>query len=621
MHSESDTMPEVNKNPALFSEPQVNVTRRDDGAIFLESPMPLKAHVRCLGEYLEHWAAATPDRAFMLERNAEGRWVGVTYAQARDKVYRIATWLIRKNAGSERPVVVLSDNSVEHAMLMLACMHIGIPYSAISPAYSVVSKDHAKLKSLVKRLDPSLIYVADPVLFSGALASIEGLHQAAIVVADGKLPPAGGIGFSRLLGEIDEPAVAQKFASVDADTVAKILFTSGSTSEPKGVINTQRMLCSNQQGKLQVWPFLKQTPPVLLDWLPWNHTFGSNHNFNLILANGGTLYLDAGKPVPGLFDTSIANLRDVAPTMYLNVPRGFDMLVPILRSDAALRKRFFSRLQVIFYAAAALPQHLWEALIDISMQELGYVIPMVTAWGSTETAPLATDCNFQAERSGVIGLPIPGVTLKLLPCGEKLEVRVKGPNITPGYYKQPELFAKMFDEDGFYIMGDAVRFVDEARPELGLFFDGRVTEDFKLTTGTWVSVGALRLRVIEKMAPLLQDAIIAGHDCNDIRLLLLPNIAACRRLAGLADDAPLADVFMQAAVRTHIRQGLEEVRRTGSGSSTYATHALFMEQPLSVDGNEITDKGYVNQAAVLRNRTELVDRLYSDKPDAGVIAL
>ncbi|GGC97709.1 feruloyl-CoA synthase [Undibacterium terreum] len=621
MHSESTTMAELNTSPVLFSEPQVNMTRREDGAIFLQSPVALEQQVRCLGEYLNLWAEKAPQRAFLLERNSEGRWAGVTYAQARDKVYRIATWLIGQGIGTDNPVVVLSDNSVEHALLMLACMQVGIPYSAISPAYSVVSRDHAKLKGLIRRLAPAVIYVADPVLFGPALAAIDGLHQATIVVADGKHAPPAGLNFSSLLGEVDELAVDARFAQVNHDTVAKILFTSGSTSEPKGVINTQRMLCSNQQGKLQVWPFLKQTPPVLLDWLPWNHTFGSNHNFNLILANGGTLYLDAGKPMPGLFDTSIANLRDVAPTMYLNVPRGFDMLVPMLRSDAALRQRFFSRLQVIFYAAAALPQHLWEALEQISREELGYVIPMVTAWGSTETAPLATDCNFQAERSGVIGLPIPGVTLKLLPCGEKLEVRVKGPNITPGYYKQPELSLKAFDDEGFYIMGDAVRFVDMARPHLGLIFDGRITEDFKLSSGTWVSVGALRLRVIEKMAPLVQDAIIAGHDCNDIRLLLLPNIAACRRLSGSSDDASLSEVLAHPAVRDHIRSALHELRNTGAGSSTYASRALFLQQPLSVDGSEITDKGYVNQAAVLNNRHHLVDLLYAEPADAELISL
>lgn len=606
---------------SLFAPPQVTVTRRQDGAILLNSPEPLGPGARCLGEFLEHWARQAPDRDFLLERDAQAQWAGVTFAEARDKVYRIATWLLGRPHGAGRPVVILSDNSVEHGLLMLACMHVGIAYSSISPAYSLISKDHVKLRSLIKRLDPAVIYLSDAVPFATALESIEGLHDAAVVVGTGKALPPGAIGFPDLLGDANEALVTEKFAGVHAETIAKILFTSGSTSEPKGVINTQGMLCSNQQGKAQVWPFLKQTPPVLLDWLPWNHTFGSNHNFNLILANGGTLYLDSGKPVPGMFDASLSNLGEVAPTLYLNVPRGFDMLVPVLRKDAALRRQFFSRLQVIFYAAAALPQHLWDALKEISMEELGYVVPMVTAWGSTETSPLATDCNFQAERSGVIGLPIPGVTLKLLPNGDKLEVRVKGPNITPGYFKQPELSSKAFDEEGFYIMGDAVCFVDPQAPHRGLVFDGRVTEDFKLSTGTWVNVGGLRLKVIAKMAPLIQDAVIAGHDRGEIGLLLIPNIAACRELAGLADDAPLAEVLAHPRVRAHVQTALDDIKRSGTGSSTFATRALMLEQPLSVDASEITDKGYVNQGAVLKNRAALVTRLYAANPDSAVMSL
>ena len=607
--------------PMLFATPQIRVTRRADGALFLESPVALAPSRRCLGEYLEEWADKAPQRDFLLERDPQGRWAGVTFAQAKDQVYRIATWLLEHDIGGARPVVILSDNSVEHGLLMLACMHVGIPYSAISPAYSLVSKDHLKLKSLIKRLDPAVIYVADAQQFGAALAALEGLHDAVLVVASGKVPPSGALAFPTLQERADDELVRQKFSGIDADTVAKILFTSGSTSEPKGVINTQRMLCTSQQGKAQVWPFLAATPPVLLDWLPWNHTFGGNHNFNLILAHGGTLYLDAGKPAPGLFDTSIANLRAVAPTMYLNVPRGFDMLIPILRDDAVLRKNFFSRLQVIFYAAAALPQHLWEALKDISMQELGYVVPMVTAWGSTETSPLATDCHFQAEHSGVIGLPVPGVTLKLLPNGEKLEVRVKGPNVMPGYFKQPELSAKAFDEDGFYIMGDAVRFVDPDAPQLGLMFDGRVTEDFKLASGTWVSVGSLRLAAIEKMAPLAQDVVVAGHGRDQICLLIFPNLAACRQLASLAADAPPADILAHPSVRAHFQRALNDSKRTATGSSTFAVRALLMEQGLSVDANEITDKGYVNQAAVLKNRAVLVDRLYAASLAADIISL
>ena len=606
---------------ALFAEPHMLVERREDGAILLTSPVPLGDHERCIGVYLEKWATRAPDRPFLLERDREGRWVGVTYAETIQKVRRIATWLLHRGVTAEHPVVVLSDNSVEHGLLMLSCMHIGVPYSAISPAYSLVSRDHAKLKSLITRLDPSVIYVSDSEKFSAPLEAIKELHHATLVTSGSSSQPAGSVAFSSLLASLDADRVAEAFARVDGDTVAKILFTSGSTSEPKGVINTQRMLCSSQQGKMQLWPFLKDTPPVLLDWLPWNHTFGSNHNFNLILMHGGTLYIDGGKPMPGMFDASIQNLRDVAPTLYLNVPRGFDMLVPALRADAALRKAFFSRLQVIFYAAAALPQYLWDALIELSRHELGHALPMVTAWGSTETSPLATDCHYQAERSGVIGLPIPGVSLKLLPNGDKLEVRVKGPIVTPGYYKQPEITAKAFDEEGFYLIGDAVRFADPERPHLGLVFDGRVAEDFKLSTGTWVSVGTLRMKAIEKLAPVAQDIVVAGHDRDCVTLLIFPNGAACRQLAGLPTDGALEQALNHEAVRKHVTLALEELRRMGSGTSTFAQRALLMAEPPAVDGGEITDKGYINQAAVLKNRAHLVERLYAITPDTQVICL
>jgi feruloyl-CoA synthase len=614
-------MSEIIRDTALFAQPRVEVTQRSDGTILLQSPVPLEDYPRCVGEYLEHWAASAPDRAFILERGPQGEWLGVTYGETRRQVYQIATWLLRHEISTDNPVVVLSDNSVDNALLMLACMHVGIPYSAISPAYSIVSKDHAKLKALIRRLTPGVIYVSDAARYAAALAAIRDLHNAVLVVAESSARPEGALPFSSLLAQPDEDAVAHAYSRVGPDTVAKILFTSGSTSEPKGVINTQRMLCSSQQAKGQVWPFLKSTPPVLLDWLPWNHTFGSNHNLNLILAYGGTLYVDGGKPMPGMFDASIANLREVSPTLYLNVPRAFDMLVPALRNDAALRKVFFSRLQVIFYAAAALPQHLWEALIDISRQELGHAIPMVTAWGSTETSPLATDCHYQAERSGVIGLPTPGTTLKLVPNGEKHEVRVKGPNVTPGYFRQPELNAKAFDEEGFYLIGDAVRFADPERPQQGLVFNGRVAEDFKLSTGTWVSVGNLRVKAIELLAPIAQDIVVAGHDKDAPCFLVFPNSAACRQMAGLANDAPLADALAHDAVRSHLKQGLARLQQAGSGTSTFAERALLMADPPSVDGGEITDKGYINQSAVLKNRAALVGRLYAPAPDAEVILL
>lgn len=609
--------------PAIFATPAVTVTPCPDGTVLIENPVALEPYARCVGEFLEHWARAAPDRNFLMERNrATGSWDGVTYAQALEKVYRIGTWLIKRGVRVDRPFCVLTDNSIEHALIMLACMHVGVPYSSISPAYSLVSKDFAKIKNLIQRLDPDVIYVGGVERYLPALAAIEGLHSATLVVAENdSIPPGGGLAFGELLAEIDEQAVRSAFDGITPDSVAKILFTSGSTGYPKGVINTQRMLCSSQQAKSQVWPFLNETPPVLLDWLPWNHTFGSNHNFNIVLVHGGAFYLDSGKPVPGLFDATIANLRDVAPTLYMNVPRAFDMLLPVLRNDAQLRRQFFSQLKVIFYAAAALPQHLWDGLIELSRQELGHAVPMVTAWGSTETSPLATDCHFQADRSGVIGLPVPGVSLKLVPNGGKLEVRVKGPVITPGYYKQPDVTAKAFDKEGFYLIGDAVRFADPDKPEAGLMFDGRVSEDFKLTTATWVSVGTLRVKGIESMVPLAQDIVVTGHDRDSVGFLVFPNVAACRQISGLDTKAPLEQVLAHPQVRQGIQNGLRALHAASSGSSTYADRALLLATPPSVDDGEITDKGYINQAAVVHTRAALIDGMYESQPGPDVIFL
>ncbi len=605
----------------LFAAPAMDVRRRDDGALILSNPVPLQPYGRCVGESLEYWGRQAPERAFLQERAANGGWQGVSYAQALDKVRRIGAWLLRRGAGPERPVCVLSDNSVAHGLLMLACLHVGIPYAAVSPAYSLVSKDHAKLKNLIERLSPDIIYTEGAARFAPAMQALQGLHGALWVVGDGDEPAQGAIRFSDMAGEHDEAAVQAAFEAVTPDTVAKILFTSGSTGYPKGVINTQRMLCASQQAKRQVWPFLEDEPPVLLDWLPWNHTFGGNHNLNMMLCNGGTLYIDGGKPVPGLFDASIKNLREVAPTLYMNVPRAFDMLVPALREDAELRKHFFSRLKVIFYAAAALPQHLWDALIELSRQELGQPVPMVTAWGSTETSPLATDCHYQAERSGVIGLPVPGVTIKLLPNSGKLEIRLKGPVVTPGYYKQPDVTAKSFDEEGYYLIGDAVRFADPENPAAGLVFDGRVSEDFKLTTATWVSVGTLRVKGIEALTPVAQDIVVTGHDRDSVGFLVFPDMAACRRLAGLGEDATVRQVLDHPAVREKTREGLQKLHAQSTGSSTYADRAMLLPTPPSVDGGEITDKGYINQSAVLRLRDDCVEALYAESPDPRVILL
>ena len=590
--------PETRRSDSLFAPRGIEVLRRADGCILLRSPQKLGDYGRRVGDWLLHWAAAAPDRPFLMERDPNGCWTGVTYREALEHVGRIAAWLLSAGCTAERPAAILCDNSVRHGLLTLASMHVGTPVASISPAYSLMSTDFGKLKAVIAQLNPGALYVSDSGRFAGALAAVRDLHDAQIVVDRYEAQTVDVTHWHDVLNTRDNEGVRQAFDSVGPDTIAKLLFTSGSTGTPKAVVTTQRMLLVNQQQIRQVWPFMAGHAPILVDWLPWSHTFGGSHNFNLVLRSGGTLYIDGGRPAPQRFSQTIANLREVAPTLYFNVPRGFDMLLPILRSDPAFRDHFFSRLELMFCAAAALPQHVWAELETLAADGAGGSVPVVAAWGSTETAPLATSCHFESATSGMIGLPVPGVQLKLVPRGPKLEVRVKGPNVTPGYLNRPDLTAQAFDAEGFYIVGDAVRPVDPQDFELGLLFDGRVAEDFKLSSGTWVDAGAVRLRAIAALAPLVQDVVVTGHDRNWLGLLLFPNLQACRELS-------------DPSLRKRIREGMEELRRQGTGSSTYAVRALLMAEPPSIDAGEITDKGYINQRAVLERRSTLVESLYS----------
>lgn len=598
---------------SLFATPRTLAEHRADGSIVLRSPEPLGASARCTGDWLEQWARQTPDTIFLAERgSADAPWTTVTYAHALRQVRAAASWILAQGLSAERPLAILSDNSIDHALLALAAQHVGVPSAAVSPAYSLMSKDFDKLRSMIALLAPGAIYVSATKPFAAALAAIRPLHTAQII--SGHADDADALSFRTIAETPETPDVAKAFAAVTPDTIAKFLFTSGSTGTPKAVINTQRMLTSSQQAKAQTWTFLEpgRGDLVILDWLPWSHTFGANHNFNLVLRNGGSLYIDGGKPAPGLFAMSLANLRSVMPTVYFNVPRGFDMLIAALRGDEELRRRFFGEVKFAFYAGAALPQNLWDALEDLSIKTVGRALPMVSAWGSTETSPLATDCHFLAERSGNIGVPIPGTELKLVAAGDKLEVRVRGPNVTPGYWKAPELTKQAFDDEGFYRIGDAVKFADAKRPERGLFFDGRVAEDFKLNSGTWVSVGTLRVAGIAALAPLAQDIVVTGHGGDEVRFLVFPNIAACRAHAGLGDTAAVNDVLAHDKVRTAIAQGLTRLKQQSGNSSGHATRALLLAEPPSVDGGEITDKGYINQRAVLTRRADAVARLNDD---------
>jgi feruloyl-CoA synthase len=571
-----------------FAPAEVDVARRSDGSIVLRSPQALRAHARSTGEWLVQWAHKTPERALVAERSAQG-WRTVAYAQALDAARRIGQALLDRGLDESKPVAILSDNGVDHALLMLGALHVGVPVAPISPAYSLMSKDHAKLKAIFELVRPGLVWTADPAKFAPALAAVG----------------ATSVPLDALLQSPPTARVDEAFAKIGSGTLAKILFTSGSTGAPKGVINTQGMLCASQQMLAQGWPFVEDKPPVVVDWLPWNHTFGGNHNFNLVLRNGGTLYVDGGKPAPGLAEITAQNLKEIAPTMYFNVPRGYDLLLSFLERDEALRRNFFKNLDVLFYAAAALPQNLWERIEKLAVAEKGGRLAMLSAWGSTETSPLATQVHFPIERAGVIGLPVAGCELKLVPSAGKLEVRVKGPNVTPGYYRRDDLTRAAFDEEGFYRIGDAVKFADPSVPAKGIVFDGRVAEDFKLATGTWVHVGAVRVKLIAAGDPVIQDAVITGHDRNEVGALVFLNPAAAKDMSGEAIRAKLADAVRRLAAET------------GAGSSTHPVRAMVMTEPPSIDANEITDKGYINQRAVLDRRAALVGRLYAG--DADVI--
>jgi len=571
-------------SPLRFAPAEVRVERRNDGTTILRSPQALKPYTRAVGDWLLHWYDHAPDRTFIAERKGDG-WRRVSYRDTLSDARRIGQALLNLGLDASRPVAILSDNSVDHALLALGAMHVGIPVAPISPTYSLMSKDFAKLKYIFELLKPGLVFAAEPEKFAPALAAVGATSTPVAKLLEANPGSNLEVAFSRLT----------------PDTVAKILFTSGSTGTPKGVVNTHRMLCANQQMLAQVWLFLEDKAPTIVDWLPWNHTFGGNFCFNVILRNGGTLYIDGGKPAPGLAEITAKNLKEISPTMYFNVPRGFDLLMPYLEQDADLRRNFFRDLDMVFYAGAALPQNLWERLEKLALAEKGGALAMISSWGSTETAPSAAAVHYPIERAGVIGLPNPGCELKLVPAAGKLEVRVKGPNVTPGYYRRDDLTKAAFDEEGYYRIGDAMRFADPAAPEQGLVFDGRVAEDFKLTTGTWVHVGAVRVKLIAAGDPLIQDAVITGHDRNEIGALVFLNAATVKDIS-------------KEEIRKKLTNALTLLAKEG-GSSTHPARLLIMAEPPQIDGNEITDKGYMNQRAVLERRAALVEQLYSNSPE------
>jgi feruloyl-CoA synthase len=586
----------------------------EDGTVFLRSSEPLAPHPLRLTERLKHWARHTPDQVFLARRNSNGTWVQLTYAQCLERVERIAQSLLDRGLGQNKTVAILSENSLEHGLLALAALHVGVPYAPISTAYSLISSDFGKLRHTLSVMQPGLVLVSDGHKFQAALAATIS-SETEVVFLENAPQLAAGVrvtAFEELLNTPVTKAVETAFLGVLPDAPAKILFTSGSTGLPKGVINTQRMICANQQQILQAYPLIADdTPPVLIDWLPWNHTFGGNHNFGIALYNGGSLFIDDGRPTNAGIAQTLKNLAEIAPTVYFNVPKGFEELLPWLRQDTALAQHFFSRLKLIFYAGAGMPQHIWDALEEVSLETCGERITISSGLGCTESAPSALFANWSGGFAGLLGLPVAGLELKLIPEGDKLEVRYRGANVTPGYYQQPDSSLSAFDEDGFYCTGDALRFVDVNQPEQGLVFDGRIAEDFKLNTGTWVSVGAMRAKVVATGAPWVQDAVITGHDRAELGVLLFPNLMACRTLTGLSSQTPVDELLEHPRMQQALQQLLQDLQQQSTGSANRVARGLIVGFAPSIDLGEITDKGSLNQRAVLKHRAELVEQLYS----------
>ena len=588
---------------------RVEISARSNGCTYVRSPFALDAYPERLTDKLLHWAQHAPDRCYIAKR-ADEDWRRISYAQALDYARRIGQALLDRRLSAERPVVILSDNDLEHAMLALGCQYAGVPYAPISPAYSLVSRDYGKLRHVMQLLTPGLVFVSDAQTY-GAAVQATVPAEVELVATQTAGAPRPCTAFSTLAGTVPTSAIDAAQAATGPDTIFKLLFTSGSTSMPKAVINTQRMTCSNLQMMLQCWPFLAETPPVLVDWLPWNHTFGGNHNLGLVMYNGGTLYIDEGKPTDQGFATTLRNLREIAPTIYFNVPIGWQKLADALETDATLRDNYYSRIKMQFYSGAALAQPVWDKLHATAEKACGERIVMTTGLGMTETSPSAMFVLDQEAQAGQAGVPLPGMLIKLAPTDDKTEARYQGPNVTPGYWRQPDKTLEAFDDEGFFRSGDAVRWMDPDQPDRGFVFDGRVAEDFKLDSGTWVNVGPLRAQVARMGAPLVQDSVITGHDRRELGVLIVPNLPQCRRLAGLPDTAADTDVLRQPAVREFFAQLLQRLHAAGTGSATRIARALVLTEPPSLDRGEITDKGSINQRAVLAQRTELVEALYS----------
>ncbi len=610
---------------AAFAPRAATWDKRPDGGLVLRGPALRQDHPVSLGAVLERRGREHPERVFLAQRDDSGGWRRLTYGEALKQVRALGQALLDHGCGPERPLAILSGNSINHAVLTLAAMHVGVPAAPVSVAYSTMSNDHTKLAHVVGSLTPGMVFVEDGAIFTNAIKALEThklLGRVPLCVATNTPSSMPFLALSDLLATPPTAAVDRALAAIGPDTIAKVLFTSGSTGMPKGVINTQRMLCTNQQAAAQTFPFLARTPPVLLDWLPWNHTFGGNFVLHLALWHGGTLHIDDGRPMPGLVEKTVANLREVSPTLYLNVPRGYDMLLPYLEADDGLARALMGQSEFLFYGGASLPEPTWDRLQAVARRVLGRAIPMTAAWGSTETAPLATALHWPVDRPGNIGLPVPGVEVLLTPNGGKLELRVRGANVTPGYWRDAAKTRDAFDSEGFYRIGDAGTLANPDDPSEGILFDGRVVEDFKLTSGTFVHVGGLRLAAVAAGAPVVQDCVVTGHDRDTIGLLVFASPAGCASLLpGATPTTPLADLARASEVRDALARGLAAHNKANPGSSTRIARAIVLPTPPAIDANEITDKGYVNQRAVLEARAAEVAKLYAEPPPPDVIVV
>ena len=603
--------------PLTFGVTRVVLREGDNGVHYLRADQDLASHAHRMTDRLLHWASVAPDRTYIARRvkNADGStgdWRRISYAQALAAARSIGQALLDRGLNADKPVAIVSENDIEHALIALGCLYAGVPHCPVSPAYSTISQDFEKLRHVLNTLTPGLIYAADAQRYGKAIAATIG-PDVEVVLGSGTLEGRATTTFADLLATSATPAVDAAMEATGPGTITKFLFTSGSTKLPKAVINTHGMWCANQQQMRQSMPVLGEeidgAGPVLVDWLPWNHTFGGNHNVGLTLYNGGTLYIDDGKPTPALMHETLRNLREIAPTVYFNVPTGFEAIANAMKTDALLRQTLLSRVRMFFYSGAALAQPVWDALHQTQEMEVGERIVMGTGLGMTESSPFAVFVTSHNVKAGDIGVPTPGMELKLVPTDGKTEVRYRGPNVTPGYWRSDDATAEAFDEEGFFATGDAVRWIDENDIHQGLKFDGRIAEDFKLATGTFVSVGPMRAKIIAAGAPYVQDAVITGLNLKEVGAMIFPT-QAVRTLSGLPAAATMQEVLGSAPVLAHFQTVVNTLAKSGTGSANRVARLLLMAEPPSIDKGEVTDKGSINQRAVLKHRDALVNALH-----------